>query len=223
MTKFVFDMNQISFTEKGEKIIAYFDEYLNASEIVKDAIKKALSFEVGSAKFLKWFDECKTHDEFCEKLAEVKSLLKKDCKDTRMTLAKEFVNNYAPTEDFPFSLKQGKTLETIIISKRVGFKSTTLPDAFDFKARSCKTDAGNFSMYGNFIENFLNFYVRKKIVEFLSEKDTKDCEVNVSYAEKNNHWIDLSIDFSIKISNLSDELCKKVFDIIADIDTTKFW
>lgn len=223
MKKFVFDMNQTSFTEKGKKIIAYFDEYLVASDLIKDAIRKAVSFEAGSTRFLRLFDQCETHDKFCEELAKNKSLIKKDFKDIRMVKAHEFVESYCPSKNLPYIIKDGNSLDNIIICYKIGFKSTTISDTFDFKATTKKTCFNNFKEHENFIKDFLNFYVRKNVLEFFSTKDLDDLKVDISLAEKTNHWCDLSVNISINIDNLSDELCKKAFGIIKELNSATFY
>ena len=224
MKKFVFK-NELEFTEKGKKIIEYFDAYLQGPDIVKDAIKKVVSDMPMSSRFLKYFDECDNHEDFCSSLAKIKSLIRQDSKIQRFEQAHEFVESFAP-DKCNYVLLATSNYEKIVFCHRKGFKSTTLADTFLFdKDKNTGSNTYYLSTYHSFIEDFLNFYVRKNILEYLQKKLTENklIEKEVSLAQRNNHWIDLSIKIAVPIDELDSDVCDEVFAVIKDIEKRKFW
>ena len=233
MKKFEFDMNKISFTKTGEKIISYYEEYQKASDIVKEAILNAvLNLYPFRAKplFIEFFTTSETKEEFIGHLSNVKNLVNKDCKRERLAAAKKFIDEDEHMKNVEFQIvDDDKKLEKIVIRKMIGIKSTNFRQYFDFDSN--ESDSVVFTKNRIFLENFMNYYVRKRIKDFMSkfEKETKkNSFLNAAYTTyvsdvQPGRWININIDFIINIDKLDSNILADIYNLIKGIEAQNFF
>ena len=231
MKKFEFDMNKVSFTKTGEKIIDYFDEYQKASDLVKEAILSAVTNMCPArmkSSFTQYFNESETKEDFITKLSTIKTLINKDCKRERLAAAKDFIDDYLEDAEIQVITDDIKP-ERVIVRKMVGIKSTNFRQYFDFGSDEC--DSAVFLKNRNFLENFMNYYVRKKIKDLVdksTDKTKKSPFLNAAYTVEVSEvqpgrWININVDFIININKLDSNVLDSIYARIKDIEAANFF
>lgn len=232
MKKFEFDMNKVSFTKTGEKIIEYYDEYQKASDLVKEAILSAVlnMCQVRTkSSFAQYFKESETREDFILKLSTIKTLVNKDCKRERLAAARDFIDNYLVEDAEIQILTDDMKPERVVVRKMVGIKSTNFRQYFDFGSDEC--DSAVFLKNRNFLENFMNYYVRKKIKNLVDkpiDKTKKSPFLNAAYTVEVSEvqpgrWIDINVDFIININKLDSNVLDSIYARIKDIEAANFF
>ena len=232
MKKFEFDMNKVSFTKTGEKIIEYYDEYQKASDLVKEAILSAVlnMCQVRTkSSFAQYFKESETREDFILKLSTIKTLVNKDCKRERLAAARDFIDNYLVEDAEIQILTDDMKPERVVVRKMVGIKSTNFRQYFDFGSDEC--DSAVFLKNRNFLENFMNYYVRKKIKDLVDksiDKTKKSPFLNAAYTVEVSEvqpgrWIDINVDFIININKLDSNVLDSIYAHIKDIEAANFF
>lgn len=230
MKEFEFDLNKISFTKTGEKVIEYYDEYQKASNLVKDAILIAIKgLTCYSQKVTNLFKGTTTKEEFLLGLADIKTLINKNCKKERQEAARKFVSDYVPEEMEIRILEDESRMDKIIVRKMVGLKSTTLKQYFDFFDLETGKENEYASIFKEkkvFLKDFMNYYIRKKIVNFIDPEGLKafkfsyTVEISEAICDR---WVDINIDYILDINHLNTDLIDKVISEIKSIESTDFF
>jgi hypothetical protein len=187
-------------SQRGQELIILIEEYKKAEkDVVKNAIKRVIEDDCKKKFDISIIDTMSIED-IKKVICNEKYFLKND-----EEIAKEavlFAESYFKGDNILIEPAKNKSIK---ISRKYGVKRSQIPELFGI------TNNAEIEVLwkSDFIEKFVNMYVRNNIVKILEkEKENKTYSYEISKVYFNNRFYNVDVSITVPVKDLdSDTIC----------------
>jgi hypothetical protein len=196
-------------SQRGQELIILIEEYKKAEkDVVKNAIKRVIEDDCKKKFDISIIDTMSIED-IKKVICNENYFLKND-----EEIAKEavlFAESYFKGDNILIEPAKNKSIK---ISRKYGVKRTQIPELFGI------TNNAEIEVLwrSDFIEKFVNMYVRNNIVKILDkEKENKTYSYEISKVYFNNRFYNVDVSITVPIKNLDSDTIYWFKDLLKKI------
>lgn len=193
---------------KGQEVLKAFEQYLKADADLKPMlsfyIEKNLKFELDTLS--KFKDKNDLENYLLHTTAYTLS------EKEKIESSKDFAAKILDLDRLKASTKTDARKKCLTVFHSVGIKKSDCEIIFDKE----KWIPSNFN--NGFVEKFVDFYVRKNVIRYLSAITPDKYTITLSdvYQSQFGYW-NIDIQFNIKIDDLDDEVLTEIGKILVSL------